>query len=64
MIGTKYHNDAVTRIINYTVNTHKYSAVNIKKMRQFIDIQDKYRKYKFADIFPTLDYTMEKLCKI
>jgi sulfatase maturation enzyme AslB (radical SAM superfamily) len=51
-IKTTLHKDAVQRIINYTVNTDKYNTSNIDKMKQFILINDKYRKYKFENIFP------------
>ena len=64
IINSKLHNDAVSRIINYTQNTNKYSEENITRMKQFISINDRYRKYKFGDIFPTLDYILENECKI
>ena len=63
-INTVQHQDPVSRIINYTLNTNKYSVENMKRMRQFIDINDRYRKYKFADIFPRLNDILEKECKI
>ena len=62
-LETNLHADAVQRIINYTQNTNKYSAENIIRMKQFIAINDKYRRYKFADIFPTLNYILEDVCK-
>lgn len=62
-LETKLHKDPIQRIINYTQNTHKYSAENITRMKQFIAINDKYRRYKFADIFPTLNYILEDVCK-
>jgi len=58
------HRDPVQRIINYTVNTDKYSVENIKRMKQFIDINDKYRKLKFSEVFPALNYILETECKI
>jgi sulfatase maturation enzyme AslB (radical SAM superfamily) len=62
-LETTLHKDPVQRIINYTQNTHKYSEENITRMKQFIAINDKYRQYKFADIFPTLNYILEDVCK-
>lgn len=62
-LDTVQHKDPVQRIINYTQNTHKYSEENIERMRQFISINDRYRKYKFADVFPTLNYILEEVCK-
>jgi sulfatase maturation enzyme AslB (radical SAM superfamily) len=62
-LETKLHKDPIQRIINYTQNTHKYSEENITRMKQFIAINDKYRRYKFADIFPTLNYILEDVCK-
>ena len=62
-LETTTHRDPVQRIINYTQNTHKYSEENINRMRQFISINDRYRKYKFADVFPTLNYILEEVCK-
>jgi sulfatase maturation enzyme AslB (radical SAM superfamily) len=62
-LETTMHKDPVQRIINYTQNTHKYSVENINRMKQFIAINDKYRRYKFADIFPTLNYILEDVCK-
>ena len=62
-LETNLHADAVQRIINYTQNTNKYSAENIIRMKQVIAINDKYRRYKFADIFPTLNYILEDVCK-
>ena len=64
MIRTKYHKDPVQRIINYTLNTDKYSVENIQRMKQFIAINDKYRKHKFSTIFPLLDLILETECKI
>ena len=63
MLKTTMHRDPVQRIINYTVNTDKYSVENIKRMRQFISINDKYRRHKFGDIFPFLDFVLETECK-
>jgi len=51
-LNTLRHKDAVERIINYTLNTDKYSEEHLTKMKQFISINDKYRKFKFNDIFP------------
>jgi sulfatase maturation enzyme AslB (radical SAM superfamily) len=62
-LETTMHKDPVQRIINYTQNTNKYSVENINRMKQFIAINDKYRRYKFADIFPTLNYILEDVCK-
>ena len=59
MLDTKLHKDAVQRIINYTQNTNKYSVENLERMKQFISINDRYRKYKFADIFPLLNDILE-----
>ena len=64
MINSRLHNDAVQRIINYTVNTNKYSIDNIHRMKQFISINDKYRKYQFKDIFPGLNDILEQECTI
>jgi molybdenum cofactor biosynthesis enzyme MoaA len=58
-IKTILHRDAVQRIINYTVNTDKYNKSNIDKMKQFISINDKYRKYKFENIFPEFKEALE-----
>jgi len=62
-IKTMRHNDAIQRIINYTLNSNKYSKENIKRMQQFIDINDKYRKYKFDAVFPRLSQVLEIECK-
>jgi sulfatase maturation enzyme AslB (radical SAM superfamily) len=62
-IETVRHRDPVQRIINYTQNTNKYSVENLQRMKQFIDINDRYRKYKFADVFPKLNYILEESCK-
>jgi organic radical activating enzyme len=58
------HNDAVQRIINYTLNTNKYSKENMKRMKQFISINDRYRKYKFEIMFPRLNQVLEIECRI
>jgi molybdenum cofactor biosynthesis enzyme MoaA len=58
-LTTLRHQDAVSRIINYTVNTDKYNKSNIDKMKQFISINDKYRKYKFENIFPEFKEALE-----
>tara|TARA_B100000902_G_scaffold221352_2_gene210234 strand:+ start:2016 stop:3224 length:1209 start_codon:yes stop_codon:yes gene_type:complete len=62
-LQTTMHRDPVQRIINYTQNTNKYSAENINRMKQFISINDRYRKYKFADVFPLLNYILEDVCE-
>ena len=62
-LQTTMHKDPVQRIINYTQNTNKYSAENINRMKQFISINDRYRKYKFADVFPLLNYILEDVCE-
>ncbi len=62
-LDTTMHRDPVQRIINYTQNTNKYSEQNIERMKEFIAINDRYRKYKFADVFPTLNYILEDVCK-
>ncbi len=62
-LETTLHKDPVQRIINYTQNTNKYSVENLKRMKQFISINDRYRKYKFADIFPLLNDILETECK-
>ena len=63
-IETIHHQDALERIINYTVNTDKYSVEQLHRMNQFIKINDRHRKYTFADIFPYLNQILEKECKI
>jgi sulfatase maturation enzyme AslB (radical SAM superfamily) len=62
-IKTLMHKDPVQRIINYTLNSNKYSVENMKRMKQFIDINDRYRKYKFKNIFPKLNQVLEIECK-
>jgi organic radical activating enzyme len=57
------HNDAVQRIINYTLNSNKYSKENMKRMRDFIDINDRYRRYKFENMFPRLNQVLEIECR-
>ena len=57
------HNDAVQRIVNYTLNTNKYSKENMKRMKQFISINDRYRKYKFEIMFPRLNQVLEIECR-
>lgn len=57
------HNDAVQRIINYTLNTNKYSEENMKRMQQFIDVNDRYRKYQFKNMFPRLSQVLEIECR-
>lgn len=63
-IHTIKHRDAVSRIKNYTLNSNKYSKENMQRMKQFVDITDKYRKIKFEDVFPKLGQVLEKECKI
>lgn len=62
-IQTVRHMDPVQRIINYTLNSNKYSKENMKRMQQFIDINDRYRKYKFDNLFPRLSQVLEIECK-
>ena len=62
-IQTVMHKDPVQRIINYTLNSNKYSKENMKRMQQFIDINDRYRKYKFGAVFPRLSQVLEIECK-
>ena len=50
---------AIQSIINYTQNTDKYSKENIEKMSYYINMLDKYRKHKFKDIFPELDFIIQ-----
>lgn len=45
---------AIRNIINYTKNTNKYKGELINKMRTYVYFLDKYRKYKFHDVFPDL----------
>ena len=63
-ISTDRHQDALDRIINYALNTDKYSAEQMKRMKQFIEINDRHRKYRFADIFPYLNQILEEECRI
>ena len=55
---TSYKN-ATQSIINYTMNTNKYSKERLDKMVYYISILDKYRKHKFKDIFPELDFIIQ-----
>ena len=55
---TNYKN-ATQSIINYTINTDKYSKERMNKMVYYISILDKYRKHKFKDIFPELDFIIQ-----
>lgn len=50
---------AIQSIINYTQNTDKYSKENLEKMSYYIGMLDKYRKHKFKDIFPELDFIIQ-----
>ena len=50
---------AIQSIINYTQNTDKYSKENLGKMSYYIGMLDKYRKHKFKDIFPELDFIIQ-----
>lgn len=63
-IDTTKHAEPVSRIINYTLNTNKYSIENLKRMKQFIDINDRYRRFKFNETFPKLNSILDKECKI
>lgn len=63
-INSKEHKNPVSRIINYTVNTDKYSVENLNRMKQFIEINDSFRKYKFNEVFPLLNNFLEQECKI
>ncbi len=63
-LNTERHQDALDRIINYALNTDKYSAEQMKRMKQFIEINDRHRKYNFADIFPYLNQILEEECRI
>lgn len=63
-IKSKEHKSPVSRIINYTVNTNKYSVENLNRMKQFIEINDSFRKYKFNEVFPLLNNFLEQECKI
>ena len=62
-IKTVRHADPVQRIINYTLNSNKYSKENMKRMREFIDINDRYRRYKFDALFPRLSQVLEIECR-
>jgi sulfatase maturation enzyme AslB (radical SAM superfamily) len=62
-IQTVKHADPVQRIINYTLNSNKYSKENMKRMYQFISINDKYRRYKFESVFPRLNQVLEIECR-
>jgi sulfatase maturation enzyme AslB (radical SAM superfamily) len=63
-LTTLRHQDAVSRIINYTHNTTKYSKENMKRMREFIDINDRYRRHKFNSLFYELNDILENECRI
>lgn len=63
-IKTVNHFASVYKIINYTLNTNKYSGENLNRMKKFIEINDSFRKYKFKELFPYLNSIMEKECKI
>ncbi len=62
-IKTNVHKDSVLQMINYTLNTNKYSAENLKRMKQFIEITDTFRKYKFNEAFPDLKLILDSECK-
>ena len=62
-INTIRHQDPVQRIINYTLNSNKYSKENMKRMEQFININDRYRRYKFESLFPRLNQVLEIECR-
>jgi len=63
-IKTVHHRDPVSRIINYTVNTNKYSIENLQRMKQFININDRHRRFAFSEAFPELNSVLEQECKI
>jgi len=62
-IKTSKHSDSVSRIISYTNNTNKYSVENLKRMKQFIEITDSFRKYKFDETFLDLKSILDNECK-
>jgi len=62
-IKTNVHKDSVSQMINYTLNTNKYSVENLKRMKQFIEITDTFRKYKFNEAFPDLKLILDSECK-
>lgn len=62
-INTVHHRDPVSRIVNYTVNTNKYSVENLQKMKQFVEINDRYRRRTFGETFPELNSILEQECK-
>jgi len=62
-IYTKRHSNSIERIINY-LHDSIYDKKKITKMKEFIAINDKYRKIKFKDIFPYFHQIIEKECKI
>lgn len=43
---------AINKMIEYTEHSDKYSDSALERMKQFIQINDKYRKYKFVNVFP------------
>jgi len=51
-IKTTNYKYAIERMIEYTEQTDKFSPDAIERMKEFININDKYRKYKFRNIFP------------
>ena len=51
-IGETRYKNAVDSIIKYTENTDK--KTDLVTMKYVIELQDKYRKYQFSDIFPEL----------
>ena len=63
-IHTGTHKDAIERIINYTHNSDKYSKQILQRMKTFIEINEKYRKLQFSNIFPYLNEILGEECKI
>jgi len=53
-IDPQSHRDPIARIINYTKNTDKYSEDLIERMQTYIEINDRYRRFNFYDLFPKL----------
>jgi len=48
------HRDPVARIIEYTKNTDKYSKHLLDRMKTYIEINDRYRRFDFYKTFPEL----------
>lgn len=53
-VKSQSHSDPIARIINYTKNTDKYSKEQIERMKTYIQINDRYRRLNFSEIFPEL----------